>query len=532
LLDVCYLFACIMTGMPDKKSQNPEEELQPRQTPFPFHPLLIGLYPFLALLGANLGQVNPVLTLRALLASLVVVYLVFFLLRRLVKDPHKAGLLAAWLLLLFFTYGHAYTLLEGKALFGMLLGRHLVLAPVWAVLAAGVGYLILRTKAPLQPATRILNIIAVLLAALVLVRIGAYFLTNTPDRTEVQQELPVQTPSEALPDVYYIILDAYSRPDMLEEYHNLDVTAFVQELESLGFVFPACTQSNYSITALSLASSLNMDYVEQIAPQIVQQNINWGAFSDYIVHSEVRKQFEALGYRFVTFETGIPWDEMPDAGLYLAREKSALHQMLNFRQITEFEMLYLRTTALRLADELRSSAGYTLADEVQSPQQDHYERILFVLDEFDNSAAVPGPKFVFLHLMAPHGPWVLGEDGSYTYTDNEMEGYARSVKYLNQRIPGILGSILANSEHPPVIILQGDHGFLNEERLAILNAYHLPGGSDGALYPAVSPVNTFRIIFNEYFGASYELLPDRSFLSDRDDPYNFSPVEYPCVSQP
>jgi len=127
---------------------------------------------------------------------------------------------------------------------------------------------------------------------------------------------------------------------------------------------------------------------------------------------------------------------------------------------------------------------------------------------------------------------VLGEDGSYTYTDTEMEGYARSVKYLNQRIPGILGSILANSEHPPVIILQGDHGFLNEERLAILNAYHLPGGSDGALYPAVSPVNTFRIIFNEYFGASYELLPDRSFLSDRDDPYNFSPVEYPCVSQP
>ena len=521
-----------MAGMPDKKSQNPEEELQPRQKPFPFHPLLIGLYPFLALLGANLGQVNPVLTLRALLASLVVVLLVFFLLRRLVKDPDKASLLAAWLLLLFFTYGHAYTLLEGKALFGMLLGRHLVLAPVWAVLAAGVGYLILRTKAPLQPATRILNIIAVLLAALALVRIGAYFLTNTPDRTEVQLKQPVQAPSEALPDVYYIILDAYSRPDMLEEHHNLDVTAFVQELESLGFVFPACTQSNYSITALSLASSLNMDYVEQIAPQIVQQNINWGAFSDYIVHSEVRKQFEALGYRFVTFETGIPWDEMPDAGLYLARKKSALHQMLNFRQITEFEMLYLRTTALRLADELRSSAGYTLADEVQSPQQDHYERILFVLDELDNSAAVPGPKFVFLHLMAPHGPWVLGEDGSYTYTDNEMEGYARSVKYLNQRIPGILGSILANSEHPPVIILQGDHGFLNEERLAILNAYHLPGGSDGALYPAVSPVNTFRIIFNEYFGASYELLPDRSFLSDRDDPYNFSPVEYPCVSQP
>lgn len=507
-------------------------QFRDQQQPFAFHPLLIGIYPFLALLGSNLGQVNPVLTLRVFLATVLFVLAVFFGMQKLIKDNQKAGLFTSLLFLFFFTYGHAYTLLEGKALFGMLLGRHLVLAPVWAVLAAGVGYLILRTKAPLQPATRILNIIAVLLAALALVRIGAYFLTNTPERAEVQQELPVQTPSAALPDVYYIILDAYSRPDMLEEYHNLDVTAFVQELESLGFVFPACTQSNYSITALSLASSLNMDYVEQIAPQIVQQNINWGAFSDYIVHSEVRKQFEALGYRFVTFETGIPWDEMPDADHYLVRDQSILRQMLNFRQVTEFEVLYIRTTALRLMDELRSSAGYALSTVVQSPQEDHYGRILFVLDELEKTAEIPGPKFVFLHLMAPHGPWVLGVDGEYFYTDNEMEGYDRSVIYLNERIPGILQSIIANSEQPPVIILQGDHGFLNEERLAILNAFHLPGVSEEALYPQVSPVNTFRIIFNKYFGASYELLPDRSYLSDRDDPYNFSEIEYPCADQP
>ena len=499
---------------------------------FSFHPLLIGLYPFLALLGANLGQVNSVLTLRALLVSLAFVLLVIFLLRRLVKDSHKASLLSAWLLLLFFTYGHAYTLLEGKALFGMVLGRHLLLAPACAILAAGVGFLILRAKAPLQPVTRILNIISVLLVALALVRIGGTLLKNAPERAEIQQETPIQAASDDLPDVYYIILDAYSRPDMLLKYHNLDTSGFGKELEELGFVLPACTQSNYSITALSLASSLNMDYVDQVAPEIVQQNINWGAFSDYIINSEVRRVFEEMGYTTVTFETGIPWDEMPDADHYLVRERSALRQMLNFRQVTEFEVLYLRTTALRLMDELRSSAGYALPTVVQSPQQDHYERILFVLDELEKSTVIPGPKFAFLHLMAPHGPWVLGEDGEYFYSDNEMEGYARSVKYLNQRIPAILESIIANSEQPPIIILQGDHGFLNEERLAILNAYRLPGVSEEVLYPDISPVNTFRIIFNEYYGASYSILPDRSYLSDRDDPYNFNEIKYPCSNQP
>lgn len=521
-----------MAGMPDKNSQLLEERPNPRQQPLTFHPLLIGLYPFLALLGSNLGQVNPVLTLRAFLATLLFVLAAFFGLRRLIKDQQKSGLFTSLLFLFFFTYGHAYTLLEGRTLFGIILGRHLVLAPVWAVLFGLLAWLVLWAKGQLQPVNRILNFLSIALVIFALVRIGGYYLANSLERAEVQQETSIQTASEELPDVYYIILDAYSRSDMLLEYHSLDTSGFVKELEELGFMIPACTRSNYSITALSLSSSLNMDYVDQIAPEIVQQNINWGAFSDYIVHSEVRRLFEEMGYTTVAFETGIPWDEMPDADHYLVRERSALRQMLNFRQITEFEVLYLRTTALRLMDELRSSAGHALPTVVQSPQEDHYERILFVLDELEESATIPGPKFVFLHLMAPHGPWVLGANGEYFYTDNEMEGYARSVIYLNDRIPEIIESIIQNSDQPPVIILQGDHGYLNEERLAILNAYYLPGVSEEALHPDISPVNTFRIIFNEYFEASYSILPDRSYLSDRDDPYTFSEIEYPCEVLP
>ena len=50
------------------------------------------------------------------------------------------------------------------------------------------------------------------------------------------------------------------------------------------------------------------------------------------------------------------------------------------------------------------------------------------------------------------------------------------------------------------------------EATAILNAYYLPGVGNEALYDEISPVNTFRVILNEYFSANLELLPDRTFF--------------------
>jgi len=52
----------------------------------------------------------------------------------------------------------------------------------------------------------------------------------------------------------------------------------------------------------------------------------------------------------------------------------------------------------------------------------------------------------------------------------------------------------------------------------ILNAYHLPGDGNSQLYDSISPVNTFRVIFNQYFGADLKLLEDRSYYSPPNQP--------------
>jgi hypothetical protein len=110
----------------------------------------------------------------------------------------------------------------------------------------------------------------------------------------------------------------------------------------------------------------------------------------------------------------------------------------------------------------------------------------------------------------------------------DIDGYRDQIIYLNSRLIPILKNIIANSEVPPIIIIQGDHGAVytvKEERMAILNAYYLPEGRSNHLYENITPVNTFRVIFSHYFNADLELIDDISYYSGYDKPYIYTIIE-------
>jgi len=101
---------------------------------------------------------------------------------------------------------------------------------------------------------------------------------------------------------------------------------------------------------------------------------------------------------------------------------------------------------------------------------------------------------------------------------------------LNTRVLEAVDTILEESDTPPIIIIQGDHGawIQPKDRLMwILNAYYLPENND-KLYPSISPVNTFRLVFNLYFGGRYEMLEDVSYFSPVPNLYDFSMMPNTC----
>ncbi len=171
--------------------------------------------------------------------------------------------------LFFFTYGHLYALPEGKRCWVFLMAGTSS-CPLWLVLWMIVLWLIIQRTKTLNPP--ILLIHFGFAGKQALSQIGWKIIARLR-----QLEEPATMNSSSIlrnADVYYIILDSYSRQDALLKYHHLNTSSFVSDLEEMGFVFPACTQSNYSITALSLASYLNMNYVDKVAPEIVQQNLD------------------------------------------------------------------------------------------------------------------------------------------------------------------------------------------------------------------------------------------------------------------
>jgi hypothetical protein len=157
---------------------------------------------------------------------------------------------------------------------------------------------------------------------------------------------------------------------------------------------------------------------------------------------------------------------------------------------------------------------------------------------------VPSPKFVFVHLVIPHHPFVFGPNGENLSSigsgvpkgvpkfEEYKIKYPDQVRYINKRITAVVDLILQSSPNPPIIVIQGDHGpapfDVNERRMKILNAYYFPDDLEG-LYPTITPVNTFRLIFDKYFGQNYPLLEDRSLYSAYDIPYNYEEVPNDCT---
>jgi hypothetical protein len=129
------------------------------------------------------------------------------------------------------------------------------------------------------------------------------------------------------------------------------------------------------------------------------------------------------------------------------------------------------------------------------------------------------PRFIYAHVLMPHPPYLFDRNGRRwptPRTDATMaDDYLEQLIFVNRLAAEALSGILANSATPPVIIVQGDHGFRGLtgpdqalERKTILNAYLLPGEAPLPNLNGITPVNTFRLLLNRYLGTHYEFLEE------------------------
>jgi len=474
------------------------------------YPLLLAVYPILALRQANIEYVNTAVMIRSLALTIATTGFVWLVLRWFVGNWHKAGMITTLGMLMFYSYGHVY-LWALEAPFGPL--RHRTLLLIFLLTLVILTLFVIRQK-DLRKISSFLNVTSVVLIGLVLFQTAAHAFQVRQAAVTARENRTSATISgvdQVLPDIYLIVLDAHTRSDVLIESYDFDNTKFIASLEQMGFFVAKCSQSNYPGTNFSIISLMNMDYFYNLFDEVqVLPGLKSSAVSDTL---------RGLGYTVIAFENRASghFDLLED--IHLSRNPTVLEHIDIGGGINEFESMLIETSLLRIFVDMPQLLPEAVAGDVRDVEfYEHYLQTFYILEELKNVSSMQSPKFVMAHLMVPHDPFIFAPDGSYQPSGSlgPIVGYRNNVGFIDGTLPATLEAIIENSENPPVIVVMGDHGPTGddvppESRMAILNAYYVNDFAKEYLYPEITPINSFRVIFNAYLGARYPLLEDHSY---------------------
>ncbi len=529
----------------------------------PLHPLFISAYPILALAATNIQELPAIQAGRALLFVGLVSALGVITLRAILRSWVAAGILTSALLLLFFSYGHIYDLIKNLAVGEIIIGRHRYLALAWIGLAV-ITTLFLRKADPggMRRITSVLNAFGLVLLLFPVCSMALYALrwhSAESGSGDVRGPSALHfTKDDSPPDIYYIVLDSYGREDVLRSLYGIDNADFINALRERDFYVADQAVANHVSTGFSLASSLNLDYIQNLGIELPPGTYP-GPLIDPIRGSTVRAELERLGYTIVALASGWTATSLIDADYFLTPEMLAPEGELGEPgfHLNDFESLLLETTPIRILidySQSRQLNAFLEGIASMSGREDHRQLVLAAFAHLESMPSIPGPKFVFAHIISPHRPYLFGPEGEYlvlggpsTFSDTSLEAdsaeesqeYGDQLLYINKRTLQVVDRLLSESTSEPVIIIQADTGpafgmdwdapdpINLRAKEAILSAFYFPYGCDQVLYPRISPVNTFRVLFNCYFDGSYELLADQTYFTNHHSSagYEFVPME-------
>lgn len=499
----------------------------------PLHPFFLASFPILSLLSTNIDQVLIGDVFPVLLVALTITLVVLLIFRAALKSWHLAGTVTSLIVLWFFNYGRVYTALKPLSISGIAIGRHRYLILLWTFLFCLLAYWLIRKRYTGPTLTFVTNVCSGFLLLLPIVQITYYKVKEISVQPPVafeQGEISVSwNGSSSPPDIYYIVLDAYTRADVLNDEFGVDNSEFIRALEEMGFYVADCARSNYTRTRYSLTSLFNMNYIQDIKPDL-KPNEGTGWLLQILQNNLVRQQLSGLGYKTIVFKQ--PWERFvwKDADLVFEASDTGI--------LSPFEELLLRTSLGRVYVDLQTSENRQRYNFV------NYNDTRYTLRQLPDIPQIPGPKFVFVHLIVPHPPFVFDAEGGWIDIQPEIEGsnlyseenykrgYSEAITYINKQMLSILPDLIENSSTPPVIVLAGDHGTPwggIQNATAILAAFRTPTNDPSSLFSEdTSPVNIFRVVFNNYFNTNFELLPNKGYAYTEEGEFDFYEIEAPC----
>lgn len=493
------------------------------------HPILFTIFPILLIVTSNLSEVIFTDAIFSLLLVMVIMLLSWFVLNLFLKNKLKSGLFVSLGVVIFFSYSRFVSIVSGIGIdTSMLPFSHNTYAiPLYFLMLILGITTIIKIKKRLSDVTIFVNIISIVLIVMLLPNVISYSLEHHDVKSvdnPLDYEILQKPELNKRPDIYYILLDEYTDNEILKKIYNYDNQGFLSKLEQRGFYIPPKIYTNYPTSPLALTANLNMNYVNNkiVNPTMDDKN-------ELFNNNQIMRILKSLNYTIVTtsFFHGYP----TIADYHLCPPPAF---------VTQFHTTLLETSLLQPFSKLFINAGQPQRDLINC----QFSTLASLHTSFDS------PFFVYAHILSPHPPYLFGPNGESTTPEllsiganswNNKPGYVNQVQYINKVTIETIDSILKGSDSPPVIIIQGDHGTptllgggglrwnnINDdsikERMSIFNAYYFPNVDSKIIYDGITPVNSFRLVLNNYLNGNYTLLEDRMYFSIYQNMLNFTDV--------
>ncbi|RYY11672.1 MAG: hypothetical protein EOO04_34840, partial [Chitinophagaceae bacterium] len=249
--------------------------------------------------------------------------------------------------------------------------------------------------------------------------------------------------NKSRPPVYILLLDEYQGNEGLDRYYNYPNASLRKKLLDGGFHINRNPSSNYHLTVYSLASMLNMEYLEFANPAVISNHFAYKRALQAIDKNKTAELFRRLGYH-VKNKSPFYFDgQAPgfSTGLLPDKLNLAQHQTMYYR------------VARALPDILAEKFGirYFAERNAELADKSNHRMMTEVLDE---SKVNNRSSFTYLHLMMPHEPFVrdslgnkpglMNYGGSRTIAETDS-AYLQYLVYTNNVIMEFIEKLKASA---------------------------------------------------------------------------------------
>ncbi|HIO32730.1 MAG TPA: hypothetical protein EYN25_04090 [Candidatus Nitrosopelagicus sp.] len=454
---------------------------------FIIFPFLLAFFPSWILILKNYDELifQDILISLAIIAVSVIVWIVI---TKIIKNGNKAALITGVGVGFFFYFGYVQDALDGIMIFNIPINKTSVLVIVSIIIFVLSTTYFVKSRKNFESAIKIANVITITLVLVVAIQFVI------PDAYAEK------------PNVYHIILDEYTDNEILLKKFNYDNKKFLEFLNKNGFYIPNKSFSTFGSTPGELELILNMDYPREIG---------WVSDSyQALNNNKVMSVFSDQNYSIIETNSMMRWKNFSDVDTKLCYDTNFIN--------SEFLDQVLRKSIIR----------YFLEQHHNDTRRDTVRCTFNELSEIASQSS--GPKYIFSHIYVPHPPFLFGPNGENVIPDHREisglqswenpQGYINQLIYATNQVSIVVKNIVKN-DPTAVIILQGDTGTLTGtdtfmttmkdvyQAHSILYAVRIPDVNN---LEYMVPVNTYRIIFNNYFNMDYEYLEQHSYARQND----------------